>query len=86
MSSPQKPFDPDDLVTAGVVADPYPAYRALRERSPVRYLYIPDGGDDFAQKLSQPSEDEAEIVACGGEDGIGLVGVRPSAPAAQPLR
>lgn len=43
MSSLQRPFDPDDLVTAGVVADPYPAYRALRERSPVRYLYIPDG-------------------------------------------
>lgn len=43
MSSPERPFDPDDLVTAGVVANPYPAYRALRDRSPVRYLYIPDG-------------------------------------------
>ena len=31
----------------------------------------------FAQKLSQPSEDEAEIVACGGEDGIGPVAVSP---------
>jgi cytochrome P450 len=43
MSRPQRPFDPDDLVTAGVVADPYPAYRALRGRTPIRYLYIPDG-------------------------------------------
>lgn len=25
------------------MADPYPAYRALRERSPLRYRYIPDG-------------------------------------------
>ena len=32
------------------------------------------------KKLSQPSEDEAEIVAGGGEDGIGLVAIRPSPP------
>lgn len=43
MSQPEKPFCPDDLVTGAVVADPYPAYRALREQSPLRYLYIPDG-------------------------------------------
>lgn len=43
MPSPERRFSPDDLVTAAVVADPYPAYRALREQSPVRYLYIPDG-------------------------------------------
>ena len=34
-------------------------------------------GDDFTQKLSQPSEDEAEVMAGGGEDGIGLVAVSP---------
>ena len=28
-------------------------------------------GQDEEQKLSQPCEDEAEIVADGGEDGIG---------------
>ena len=29
--------------------------------------------DEFAQKFSQPPEDEAEVVAGGGENGIGLV-------------
>jgi len=43
MSSPDEPISADDLVTAAVVADPYPAYRELRDRSPVRYLYVPDG-------------------------------------------
>ena len=36
-----------------------------------------EGGDDFAQKLSQPSEDEAQVVTGCDEDGIGLVAVSP---------
>jgi len=32
---------PDQLSTAEVIADPYPAYRQLREHSPVNYMFIP---------------------------------------------
>jgi hypothetical protein len=35
------PFSPDVLGTAEGIADPYPAYRALRDSSPVRYLRLP---------------------------------------------
>ncbi|MEP7126140.1 MAG: cytochrome P450 [Byssovorax sp.] len=35
------PASPDILGTPEGIADPYPAYRALRDRSPVRYLRIP---------------------------------------------
>jgi hypothetical protein len=34
-------FAPDDLATPRVIADPYPAYRALRPHSPVRYVRAP---------------------------------------------
>jgi cytochrome P450 len=34
---------PDDLSTREVVADPYPAYRQLREQSPFNYIDIPAG-------------------------------------------
>jgi hypothetical protein len=34
-------FSPDFLGTAAGIADPYPAYRALRDSSPVRYLRLP---------------------------------------------
>jgi hypothetical protein len=36
-------FVPDDLGTPTTIANPYPVYRALRDRSPVRYLRIPAG-------------------------------------------
>jgi cytochrome P450 len=36
-------FVPDDLFTADVIADPYPAYRQLRERSPFNGLMLPGG-------------------------------------------
>ena len=28
---------------------------------------------DFTQEVSQPSRDEAEVVAGGGEDGVGVI-------------
>ncbi len=34
---------PDQLSTPEVIADPYPAYRQLRDRSPVNYVFIPAG-------------------------------------------
>jgi cytochrome P450 len=34
---------PDQLSTAEVIADPYPAYRQLRDQSPVNYTFIPAG-------------------------------------------
>lgn len=34
---------PDQLSTPQVIADPYPAYRQLRDRSPVNYLFLPAG-------------------------------------------
>ena len=34
---------PDDLSTKEIVANPYPAYRQLRDRSPINYLDIPAG-------------------------------------------
>jgi len=37
------PISPDVLGTAEGIADPYPAIRALRDRSPIRYLRIPAG-------------------------------------------
>ena len=43
MPIPCPPYHLDELVTPDVIADPYPAYRRLRDRSPARYLYIPDG-------------------------------------------
>ena len=43
MSIPQRSYLPDDLVTPAIIADPYPAYGQLRQQSPTRYLYIPDG-------------------------------------------
>jgi len=36
-------FRPDRLSTPEVIADPYPAYRELRDRSPVNYVFIPAG-------------------------------------------
>jgi cytochrome P450 family 109 len=45
------PFSPDVLGTAEGIADPYPAYRALRDRSPVRYLRLPASA---ATGLSEP--------------------------------
>ncbi|UQA59719.1 cytochrome P450 [Polyangium aurulentum] len=42
MKTPRE-FVPDDLGTPATIADPYPVYRALRDRSPVRYLRIPGG-------------------------------------------
>jgi cytochrome P450 len=38
---PSPTFTPDDLAAPAVIADPYPAYRALRPSSPVRYLRAP---------------------------------------------
>lgn len=29
--------------------------------------------DDFTQEVSQPSQDEAEVVSGGGEDGVGVI-------------
>jgi len=34
---------PDDLSSAQVVADPFPAYRRLRDRAPFRYTHLPAG-------------------------------------------
>ena len=34
---------PEQLSTPEVIADPYPAYRQLRDRSPVNYVFIPAG-------------------------------------------
>jgi cytochrome P450 len=34
---------PDYLSTREVIADPYPAYRQLRDRSPFNYLDLPAG-------------------------------------------
>jgi cytochrome P450 len=34
---------PDQLSTPEVIADPYPAYRQLREHSPINYTFIPAG-------------------------------------------
>lgn len=36
-------FSPDDLASPAVIADPYPAYDALRDLSPVRYVRVPGG-------------------------------------------
>lgn len=36
-------FSPNDLASAAVIANPYPAYDALRAISPVRYVRIPGG-------------------------------------------
>jgi cytochrome P450 family 109 len=36
-------FRPDDLPTREVIANPYPAYRELREQSPFNYIDIPAG-------------------------------------------
>jgi cytochrome P450 len=42
MSTPA-PLSPDILGAAEGIADPYPAYRALRDASPLRYLRLPAG-------------------------------------------
>jgi cytochrome P450 len=34
---------PDQLSTPEVIADPFPAYRQLRDRSPVNYVFVPAG-------------------------------------------
>jgi hypothetical protein len=34
---------PDQLATPEVIADPYPAYRQLRDRSPFNYVVLPAG-------------------------------------------
>jgi cytochrome P450 len=39
----EKVIAPDQLSTPEVIADPYPAYRQLREQSPVNYTFIPAG-------------------------------------------
>ncbi|HWU86509.1 MAG TPA: cytochrome P450 [Kofleriaceae bacterium] len=36
-------YVPDDLGSPEILADPYPVYRALRDRSPVRFLRTPAG-------------------------------------------
>lgn len=36
-------FTPDDLIQPHVLIDPYPAYRALRDASPARYVRLPAG-------------------------------------------
>jgi cytochrome P450 len=36
-------FAPDQLSTKEVIADPYPAYRQLRQQSPFRYVDLPAG-------------------------------------------
>ena len=36
-------FSPDDLLTSAIAADPYPAYRELREKSPLHYVTLPPG-------------------------------------------
>ena len=36
-------YVPDQLIMPDVVANPYPAYRQLREQSPLRYLFMPGG-------------------------------------------
>jgi cytochrome P450 len=36
-------FSPDDLISPAVIADPYPAYDALRGASPARYIRVPGG-------------------------------------------
>lgn len=38
-----RPYAPEDLSTPDVIADPFPAYRALRDRSPVRYVRVSAG-------------------------------------------
>jgi cytochrome P450 len=44
-------FTPDDLASPAVIADPYPAYDALRDISPVRYVRAPAGA---APGVAQP--------------------------------
>ena len=34
---------------------------------------IIQSSDDFTQEVSQPSQDEAEVVSGGGEDGVGVI-------------
>jgi hypothetical protein len=36
-------FSPDQLNTPAAIADPYPFYRRLRDRSPVNYIHLPGG-------------------------------------------
>ena len=43
MSTPAGSPSPDVLGTPDGIADPYPAFRALRDASPVRYLRLPAG-------------------------------------------
>ncbi|MBN1204855.1 MAG: cytochrome P450 [Myxococcaceae bacterium] len=40
---PQAPLSPDVLGWTETIANPFPAYRALRAQSPVRYLRLPAG-------------------------------------------
>jgi cytochrome P450 len=36
-------FTPDQLMTSAVIADPYPAYRQLRDQSPFNFVAVPSG-------------------------------------------
>lgn len=46
-------FSPNDLLTPAVAADPYPAYRQLREQSPVSYGNLPGPGINAAGILER---------------------------------
>lgn len=45
-----------------------PSKSRLEQRS--WHARIEDGGDNFAQKLPEPSEDQAQVVADGAEEGV----------------
>jgi hypothetical protein len=40
---PTRAYVPDDLGSTAILADPYPVYRAFRDRSPVRFQRVPGG-------------------------------------------
>lgn len=40
---PHRLFTPDQLSTADVIANPYPAYRQFRDRTPLNYVDLPAG-------------------------------------------
>ena len=65
--------------TLGVAAAALTALLLNRYRLSRFFWYPQDcadqGSDDIAQEFSEPSEDEAQVVAGGGEDGVGLVAV-----------
>src|SRR5215470_9586819 len=41
--NPKPPFSANHLMSPDVLADPYPTYHELRERSPIQYDFLPAG-------------------------------------------